>query len=187
MMGGVQFESGAVLMELQKQEDDRGWTIQTGVPIELTSLGVPTEWPYELVSYSHEKVLRGLHHQPGLAKIVHAIRGRLHEVVVDLRAESFGAVEEYLLTPEQQLYVPPWCAQGYVVLDSGAEVHYRLSTRREPAIELTILWSSIDHVWPFDPTAAYFMSNPDAMAPTLAEVRERLWPHVSEAVEARAT
>jgi dTDP-4-dehydrorhamnose 3,5-epimerase len=177
MIAGVKYESGAVLMELSRLEDARGWTMQTGVPLEMESLGVPAAWPFELISYSREKVLRGMHHQPGLAKLIHVTRGAVHEVVVDLRRESFGLVESYFLHAERQLYVPPWCAHGFLVRpigpDSYAEVHYRLSGPRNPAAEVQILWSSIDHEWP---ATDIFLSTKDRAAPTLEMVRDRMWP-----------
>lgn len=175
-------ESGAVLMELGRQNDSRGWTMQIGVPAELEALDVPSAWPYEIVSYSYEGVLRGLHHQPGLAKLVRVTSGAIHEVVVDLRRDTFGAVEEYLLNPSRQLYVPPWCAHGFFVYPTGAEIHYRLSCRRAPESEVEIHWRSIDHVWPSDHV---FVSDKDSQAPSLEEVRERLWPGHARVSEAR--
>ena len=56
---------------------------------------LPTEWVQENISYSKKKgTLRGLHYQwaPAQGKLVGVIRGRIWDVVVDIRwgSPTFG-------------------------------------------------------------------------------------------------
>lgn len=81
--------------------------------------------------YTNRGVLRGLHYQPGLGKILRCVTGAIYEVIVDIRAGSprLGRSARFELHGAQDhaLYVPPGFAHGYFVLSPEAHVEYILS------------------------------------------------------------
>ncbi|MDC3164879.1 dTDP-4-dehydrorhamnose 3,5-epimerase, partial [Gammaproteobacteria bacterium] len=75
------------------------------------------------ISFSKKNVLRGLHYQlnNSQAKLVQVIKGKIFDVVVDLRRESktFGNYYSLILSNEnkKQLFVPKNFAHGFVTLE----------------------------------------------------------------------
>jgi dTDP-4-dehydrorhamnose 3,5-epimerase len=77
-------------------------------------------------------VIRGLHYQlPPFAqsKLVRVLRGKILDVVVDIRKDSptYGKVYSQILSSKnkKQLYVPHGCAHGFSVLSKKAELLYK--------------------------------------------------------------
>ncbi len=83
-------------------------------------------------SRSRQGVVRGMHFQPGMAKLVRCARGAIFDVVVDLRRGSptFGQWEGFELDDESHhaLYCPDGFAHGFCVLSEIADVVYKTST-----------------------------------------------------------
>ena len=76
--------------------------------------------------------LRGLHYQVGAyaqAKLVRVARGKVKDVVVDIRPDSptYGQVHTEILSEEnkRQLFVPRGFAHGFVVLSEQAVFCYK--------------------------------------------------------------
>ena len=130
-------------------------------------------------SRSAAGILRGLHFQttPGQAKLVRCCRGRIWDVAVDLRRDSptYGRWEGHELDDERhrQLFVPVGFGHGFCVLSELADVHYKLSSRYDPATEAGIAWD--------DPEIGGRVadlrsptSERDRTAPKLAEIADEL-------------
>lgn len=106
-------------------------------------------------SISHKDVLRGLHfHLPpdANALLVSCIRGRVLDVVVDLRKKSstYHNVHstELAATKGTMLYIPEGLAHGFLSLEDNS-VHLGLRTRESPRhSQWGINWKSIDFNWP---------------------------------------
>ena len=81
-------------------------------------------------------VVRGMHFQPGQAKLVRCVRGAIFDVIVDIRVGSptFGQWEGYELDDEthHQLFVPDGFAHGFCVLSEVADVAYKVSELLRP-------------------------------------------------------
>jgi dTDP-4-dehydrorhamnose 3,5-epimerase len=84
--------------------------------------------------------LRGMHYQevPALeAKLVRCTRGRIFDVVLDLRplSSTYGQWYGVELSAEngRMLYVPERCAHGYQTLEDGTEMFYMTSGFYTPA------------------------------------------------------
>lgn len=99
-------------------------------------------------SKSTKGVLRGLHYQTGdfsQAKLVRALRGRVLDVVVDLRKSSptFGEYVAVELTEDnkKQLFVPRCFAHGFLVLSDEAVFSYKVDNIYSPSHEASLLWS----------------------------------------------
>lgn len=91
--------------------------------------------------------LRGLHYQVrphAEVKIVRCTRGRVFDVVVDLRRESptYKVWHGVELTPEngKMLYVPEGCATGYLTLEPDSEIYYNTSAFYAPNAASGVRW-----------------------------------------------
>ena len=122
--------------------------------------------PREIVQINHSithsvGAVRGLHYQnPPYAemKIVRCLRGRVFDVVVDLRQGSstflkWTAVE---LTPESRIsfVIPEGCAHGFQVLDEDSQLLYLHTAFYTPAAEGGVRFDDprIGVSWPLEPT-----------------------------------
>ena len=130
---------GLVLIEPAGHGDSRGVFQETYRRAAFAELGVRDEFVQDNHSRSGRGVLRGMHFQPGQAKLVRCARGAILDVVVDIRpgSPSFGRWESVRLDDEdhRQLYVPDGFAHGFCVLSEAADVIYKVSTYYDPATE----------------------------------------------------
>jgi dTDP-4-dehydrorhamnose 3,5-epimerase len=130
---------GPVLIEPVAHGDERGFFAETYRHNVLAEFGVHEEFVQDNHSRSRQGVLRGMHFQPGQAKLVRCARGAIVDVVVDIRPGSaaFGRWEAFELDDENhhQLYVPDGFAHGFVVTSEIADVVYKVSTYYDPAVE----------------------------------------------------
>jgi dTDP-4-dehydrorhamnose 3,5-epimerase len=130
---------GPVLIEPVVHGDARGFFQETYRKEVFAELGVREEFLQDNHSRSRLGVLRGMHFQPGQAKLVRCARGSILDVLVDIRpgSESFGEWEAFPLDDEthHQLYVPDGFAHGFCVTSELADVVYKVSTYYDPASE----------------------------------------------------
>ena len=165
---------GPILREPDVHGDDRGFFVETARANVLAELGISDTFVQHNHSRSAHGVLRGMHFQPGMAKLVRCARGRILDVLVDIRPESqaFGRWEAFELSDENhhQLYCPDGFAHGFCVLSDLADVVYLCSdyydARRESGFsfddpDVGIRWPELDLV----------VSERDRQAPALAELR----------------
>ncbi len=131
-------------------------------------------------SYSSKGTLRGLHYQKGSyaqAKLVRVVKGKVLDVVVDLRVNSpsFGKHEVFELSAENntQIFVPRGCAHGFVVLSDDAIFSYKCdnfySKEHEGGIifndsELAINWQL--------PHSSLIVSDKDLVLPSFKSYKE---------------
>ena len=101
-------------------------------------------------SRSKKNVLRGLHYQikQPQGKLVRVINGEVFDVAVDIRRSSptFGKWVGECLTAEnkKQMWVPPGCAHGFLVLSDVAEFLYKTTDYYAPEFERCIQWNDPD-------------------------------------------
>jgi dTDP-4-dehydrorhamnose 3,5-epimerase len=131
-------------------------------------------------SVSAAGVLRGLHFAqlpPGQAKYVTCVRGAVFDVVVDIRVGSptYGQWDSVLLDDidHRSTYISEGLAHGFVAMQDQSTVMYLCSSPYAPQREHTIAATdpAIGIEWPL-PAAELLLSGRDAIAPSLAEVRE---------------
>ena len=89
------------------------------------------------------------------AQIVTVMRGKIFDVVVDLRKKSktFGqwhGVELSENNKVRQVYMAPGFAHGFLVLSDFADLHYKVSGMYDPTDEGGLLWNDQDIAieWP---------------------------------------
>lgn len=180
--------AGAVLVDVRRLEDQRGFFARTFCRQEFLDAGLDPVVEQANISFNHHAgTLRGFHYQldPNAeAKLVRCSRGAIYDVIVDLRPESPTYLEHFgvELTEDNRtaLYVPRHFAHSYVTLVAGAEVHYQVTTAYAPGFERGLRFDdpTLGVRWP---VAITTISAKDAAWPLLSEV-----PLLSEAtVDAR--
>ena len=171
---------GLVLLAPQVHGDARGFFMETYRADAWAAEGVPTGFVQDNHSRSRRGTLRGLHFQthPGQAKLVRCARGRVLDVVVDLRRGSptFGEWEGFELDDEsgRQLFIPVGFGHGFCVLSETADFVYKCTAYYDPATEKGIRFDDPDVgvAWPGDVELLY--SERDRTAPRLAEIADEL-------------
>jgi dTDP-4-dehydrorhamnose 3,5-epimerase len=129
-------------------------------------------------SVSAAGVLRGLHFAqvpPSQAKYVTCLSGSVFDVVVDIRVgwRTFGRWDSVVLDDRDRrsVYISEGLAHGFLALEDNSAVMYLCSAEYNPQREHTICATdpalAID--WP--PVNGLVLSDRDAAAPTLEEVR----------------
>lgn len=126
---------GAVLVEPERLEDERGFFARTWCEREFAEHQLATRWVQCNISYNHRKgTLRGMHYQlpPSVEdKLVRVTHGAIFDVIVDLRPNSATFLDWYgvELTAENRLalFIPKGFAHGFQTLCDGSEVFYQMS------------------------------------------------------------
>lgn len=133
----------AVLIDLEKRDDARGWFARTFCEEEFAAQGLKTRFVQHNASANPRAgTLRGMHFQnPPHAevKVVRCTRGALFDAIVDLRPDSptYGKWEGFELTAAngRMLYVPEGFGHGYLTLADDTEASYLVSYPYTPGAE----------------------------------------------------
>jgi dTDP-4-dehydrorhamnose 3,5-epimerase len=171
--------AGLVLLAPDVYGDERGFFVETYREELWSGFGIPPGFVQDNHSRSRKGTLRGIHFQthPGQGKLVRCARGKVLDVVVDLRRGSptFGEWEAVELDDERhlQLWIPVGFGHGFCVLSDIADFTYKCTNVYDPATEAGIRFDDpeIGIEWP-DIELLY--SERDATAPRLADVRDEL-------------
>lgn len=159
--------------------DSRGFFFESYSEEAYVAAGMPERWVQDNHSLSRQGTLRGLHYQskPGQAKLVRVTRGRIFDVLVDIRPASptFGQWHGVEIDAEEhvQVYIPLGFAHGFGVLSDVAEVQYKVSAPYDPAHECAIRWNDpeLGVAWPIpNPT----LSERDQSSESFAAFKSRL-------------
>ena len=160
---------GAFLIEYDRHHDDRGWFS------ELYS-SVRPEYPHLIgrdrqinLSCSKKGVVRGLHVAP-FSKLCTCLRGRIYDVVADVRPTSktyLGWYAVWLEDNRKQLFVPAGCAHGFFSAEEDSLFMYYQDGTYNPETETQVNWRDpkIGITWP--PSQEYLISDKDKYAETL--------------------
>lgn len=136
-------------------------------------------------SFSSKGVLRGLHFQKepySQAKLVRCHKGRVLDVVVDIRKDSntYGKYIAVELSSENGniLYVPRGFAHGYLALEKDSLFEYYVDNDYAPRLEDGIAWDDAEISIPWDEIfKKYGIENPilsdkDKVRHSLSETKE---------------
>ena len=171
---------GLRLIEPDIHGDARGFFQESYRADVWAEHGVGDTFVQDNHSRSRRGVLRGMHFSigEGQAKLVRCARGRILDVVVDLRraSRSYGHWESFELSDESahQLYVPVGFAHGFCVLSEIADVTYKCSTYYRAELERGFRYddAAVAIAWPAD--IALLVSQRDVQAPNLREIEDEL-------------
>jgi dTDP-4-dehydrorhamnose 3,5-epimerase len=169
---------GAFVLEPTVHGDQRGFFLETFRRSELEEVGLEAEFVQDNQSRSRRGIVRGMHFQPGMAKLIRCARGSIFDVIVDIRrgSPSFGRWEGFELddTTHRQLYCPDGFAHGFCVLSEFADVAYKTSSYYAPELESGFAYDDpeVGIAWPQDVELS--ASPRDAGAPSLSELATAL-------------
>jgi dTDP-4-dehydrorhamnose 3,5-epimerase len=171
--------SGAKVVRPKVFRDARGFFFESYSEARYHSAGIRDVWVQDNHSCSVKNTLRGLHCQwsPGQAKLVRVTRGRIFDVLVDIRPDSptFGKWHGVAIDEEEhaQVYIPIGMAHGFCVLSDIAEVQYKVSSPYDGASECAIRWNDpeIGVEWPISNP---ILSARDQVSESFAAFKQRL-------------
>ena len=169
-----------LLIEPARHGDARGFFSEVWKHSALTAAGIAADFVQDNHSYSRDAgVLRGLHFQRpphAQGKLVRVVRGRILDVVVDIREGSptFGqhVTAELSSANWLQIWVPGGFAHGFLTLEPDTEVLYKVDAEYDRAADGGIAWDdpALGIAWPLPPGGP-ILSEKDRAAPRLAESR----------------
>jgi len=127
--------AGAIVIEPERDEDERGWFARTFDRMAFEGRGLAADVLQQSASFNARcGTLRGMHYQAqphGETKLVRCTRGALYDVIVDLRpsSETYCAWFAVELTAEngRMLYIPSEMAHGFMTLADATEVAYQMT------------------------------------------------------------
>ncbi len=156
--------------------DERGYFLETYHARDFAAAGIEGVFVQDNQSKSSRGVLRGLHFQKTYpqGKIVRAVEGEVFDVAVDLRADSptIGRWAGVILkaSEQNQFWVPPGFAHGFLVLSETAVFAYKCTELYHPEDEGGIRWD--------DPTVA--IAWPETGAPPKLSPKDATLPPFSQ-------
>lgn len=165
---------GVLILTPRRFGDARGWFSEVWNAKTLSEHGIDLEFVQDNHSYSRDPgTVRGLHYQSpphAQAKLVRCARGRILDVVVDIRkgsptyGQSWGA--ELSAADGRQLLIPAGFLHGFVTREPDCEVLYKCSDRYAPECDGAVRFDDpalgIDWGIPADKA---ILSEKDAAAP----------------------
>jgi len=103
-------------------------------------------------------------------KIVSVIKGKLQDVIIDLRkgSKTFRQVFELVISEQDNkaIYIPKGCAHGYRVLEDDTITMYMASDIHSQKDDVGIRWNSFGYDWKIENP---ILSEKDSLLPTLEE------------------
>ena len=164
-------------VSLDAHRDHRGffaetWRNEWGGLIKLDAPFIPDNH----VRSEQKGVLRGLHFQKpphAQAKLIWVTRGAVYDAVVDVRLGSptYGKWYGLVLSEENmlRLFVPKGFAHGYMTLEPGTEVHYKVNSYYKPDHDAGVRWDDPALAIPW-PGIRPVLSEKDKLLPALADL-----------------
>jgi dTDP-4-dehydrorhamnose 3,5-epimerase len=149
----VRFEplavNGAALVRIDRHPDARGFFARTFCVQEFASAGLPTRALQASVSYNERPgTVRGMHFQwpPSQeGKLVRCLRGRLHDVLLDLRPQSSTYLRHVAVSLDEDnrdaVFIPHGIAHGFQTLAPATEVFYQMTDNFAPQLASGVRWN----------------------------------------------
>lgn len=184
--------SGVHLVDIEPHEDHRGLFARTFCEREFAAIGARAHMVQANVSWSRRRgTVRGIHFQrlPSReAKLVRCIRGRVFDVIVDLRPDSRSYAEHVTVNLDpvsrRSVYIPPGFGHGFQTLEDDTELFYQMSDYADAKLAAGVRWNdpAFGIKWPLadvtvhERDASYPDFNAGAFAAELAALTEAREP-----------
>jgi dTDP-4-dehydrorhamnose 3,5-epimerase len=151
---------GAVVIELEKFEDERGFFALSWSADAFAARGLEASFVECNVSFNRKKgTLRGMHYQEpphGQVKLVRCTMGAIFDVIIDLRPESATFKQwvgtELTANNRKALHIPKGFAHGFQTLEDQSEVLYQMSAPFVAGSDRGVRWNdpAFGIEWPED-------------------------------------
>ena len=143
---------GPLIIKTKIYNDKRGFLKETF----RNNLFKNIKFPFDIMSFSKKRVLRGLHIQTNKsqAKIITVTHGKIFDVAVDLRKNSktFGKYISLIISENSDfsIYMPKGFAHGFLCLSKQCTINYKCSEYRHSKSEKTLSWNDpkVNIKWP---------------------------------------
>lgn len=171
-VGGIE---GLCIIEPAVHGDARGYFMETYNQKDMEEAGFHIQFVQDNQSMSTKGVLRGLHFQKHYpqCKLVRAVKGRVFDVAVDLRADSvtYGKWYGVELTEEnkKQFLIPEGFARGFLVLSDVAKFCYKVNDFWHPNDEGGMAWNDPDIGIEWSELRGEYNGSPAAEGYTMAD------------------
>jgi len=149
---------GAFVVEIDANRDHRGYFARTWCADEFADKGLLGQVVQASVSHNNKRgTVRGMHMQlpPSReSKLVRCTRGRIYDVIVDLRPGSTTYLQhfgiELTAISHAALYVPPSMLHGFQTLEDHSDVFYQMTDRYAPELSFGARWddAAFQIAWP---------------------------------------
>lgn len=159
-------------------QDERGLFYETYNEHQFQKItGLQIDFVQDNQSISSRGVLRGLHYQKGKmaqAKLVRVVKGKVLDIVVDLRknSQTFGQSFSLVLDDVEnlQLFVPRGFAHGFITLSETSIFAYKCDNFYDKASEGGIIYNDATLALDWHLSKEEFIiSEKDLELPTLEE------------------
>lgn len=153
--------AGVMTVDISPLADDRGMFARTFCAETFAKHGLVSEFPQCNISWNSRRgTLRGMHYQDEPrpeVKLVRCTRGRVYDVIVDLRPES-GTYKKWVAVEldaqlRNAVYIPAGCAHGFLTQTDDCEVFYQMGERYYPDLARGVRWDdpAFAIAWPAMP------------------------------------
>lgn len=149
----MQFErltiAGAMLVRIEPAHDSRGFFARTFCAEQFASHGLPIAAVQASISYNAKRgTVRGMHYQwpPSQeGKLVRCLRGKLYDVLLDLRPEMPSYLRHQAVVLDQDnrdaVFIPAGIAHGFQTLADDTEVLYQMTDVYAPHLAAGMRWN----------------------------------------------
>ena len=152
--------SGAYIIKLEKIEDHRGFFSRVWDRKIFEEKGLDSKIIQSSISFNKKRgTLRGMHYQIEPyeeSKLVRCTKGRIFDVIVDLRNDSKTFKNwisvELSESNYKMLYIPKGFAHGFQTLEDNSEVYYEITEISSPEHSRGFRYDddAIGIKWPLD-------------------------------------
>ena len=141
--------SGLFLIQLEKISDERGFFARSFCQEEFKKAGIDDfKIAQSSISFNENSgTLRGMHFQKSPheeMKLISCIRGKIFDVVIDLRPNSQSFMKHFAIEMSQDsdlsLLVPEGFAHGFQTLEKHSMVSYQISEFYHPQSASGFRW-----------------------------------------------
>lgn len=172
-----------ILIRPRRFQDARGFFCETYNIRDFADAGIDDVFVQDNMSLTTKVgTVRGLHFQTAphaQSKLVRCTRGRVLDVMVDIRPASrtFGQHDKLELSADDgaQVFIPAGFAHGFCTLEPNTEVAYKVSEIYSPAHEAGIAFDDpeLSIAWPY-PDGEITLSDKDRALPSFAALRDAM-------------
>jgi dTDP-4-dehydrorhamnose 3,5-epimerase len=150
-------------------EDDRGFFKEIYSTSKYQALGLTDTFVQDSISFSSKNTIRGLHGDPEMSKLITVLRGKVWDVIVDVRKGSatYGKWEGFFLNEfnHKQVYIPRGFVNGFIALTDDVIFSYKHGALHDPKREFAIRWNSPALAIPWPVVGEPRVSTKDQAAP----------------------
>ena len=137
------------ITEIEPINDNRGFFARVWDKEIFQEMGLNYNFVQSSISHNLKKgTLRGMHYQvhPNEeAKLVHCFKGKIFDVVIDLRSNSKTYLQKFEIELDSEdnksLFIPEGFAHGFQTLDDDTDIYYQISQFFKPESARGILWN----------------------------------------------